>query len=78
MICSYFRGVCISDLIPFYMGRLFRQTKASDDVLSRVSTAPTSLLLGSYTLSCLNINATYILSAHSHGGARNFELGVAS
>lgn len=29
-------GVCISDLIPFYMGKLFRQTKASDDVFSKL------------------------------------------
>ncbi|KAM4070626.1 hypothetical protein ACB094_12G179200 [Castanea mollissima] len=28
-------GVCISDLIPFYLGKLFRQSGASDDVCSR-------------------------------------------
>ncbi|XP_059432435.1 uncharacterized protein LOC132165770 isoform X2 [Corylus avellana] len=29
-------GVCISDLIPFYLGKLFRQSGASDDVCSRL------------------------------------------
>ncbi|KAE9592098.1 hypothetical protein Lal_00013041 [Lupinus albus] len=29
-------GVCISDLIPFYLGKLFRQSGASDDVTSRL------------------------------------------
>ncbi|KAF7825762.1 DedA family [Senna tora] len=29
-------GVCISDLIPFYLGKLFRQSGASDDVSSRI------------------------------------------
>ncbi|GAV70693.1 SNARE_assoc domain-containing protein [Cephalotus follicularis] len=29
-------GVCISDMIPFYLGKLFRQSGASDDVCSRV------------------------------------------
>ncbi|KAL6217725.1 hypothetical protein ACLB2K_010942 [Fragaria x ananassa] len=29
-------GVCISDLIPFYLGKLFRQSRASDDVLSKL------------------------------------------
>ncbi|KAF3435975.1 hypothetical protein FNV43_RR23067 [Rhamnella rubrinervis] len=29
-------GVCISDLIPFYLGRLFRQSGASDDVSSKL------------------------------------------
>lgn len=32
-----FRGVCISDMIPFYLGKLFRQSGASADVTSRVS-----------------------------------------
>ena len=31
------RGVCISDMIPFYLGKLFRQSGASDDVYSKVS-----------------------------------------
>lgn len=38
-LTSSFRGVCISDLIPFYLGKLFRQSGASDDVCSRVSSA---------------------------------------
>ncbi|XP_041992668.1 uncharacterized protein LOC121743422 [Salvia splendens] len=29
-------GVCISDMIPFYLGKMFRQSKASDDVLSKI------------------------------------------
>lgn len=29
-------GVCISDMIPFYFGKLFRQTKASEDVCSKL------------------------------------------
>ncbi|XP_020109861.1 uncharacterized protein LOC109725180 isoform X2 [Ananas comosus] len=29
-------GVCISDMIPFYLGRAFRQTKASENLLSKL------------------------------------------
>ncbi|XWS31281.1 hypothetical protein CRYUN_Cryun23aG0063800 [Craigia yunnanensis] len=29
-------GVCISDMIPFYIGKLFRQSGASDDVCSKL------------------------------------------
>ncbi|XP_057809244.1 uncharacterized protein LOC131023691 [Salvia miltiorrhiza] len=29
-------GVCISDMIPFYFGKMFRQSSASDDVLSKL------------------------------------------
>lgn len=29
-------GVCLSDMIPYYVGRLFRQSGASDDVCSKV------------------------------------------
>ncbi|KAL2932933.1 hypothetical protein RDABS01_016052 [Bienertia sinuspersici] len=29
-------GVCISDMIPFYLGKLFRQTGASDDMCSKL------------------------------------------
>lgn len=29
-------GVCISDMIPFYLGKLFRQTGASDDVCAKL------------------------------------------
>ncbi|KAK9281065.1 hypothetical protein L1049_003958 [Liquidambar formosana] len=29
-------GVCISDMVPFYLGKLFSQTKASDDVCSKL------------------------------------------
>lgn len=30
------RGVCLSDMIPFYLGKLFRQSGASDDVCAKV------------------------------------------
>ncbi|PIN10949.1 hypothetical protein CDL12_16439 [Handroanthus impetiginosus] len=29
-------GVCISDMIPFYLGKFFRQSGASDDIYSRL------------------------------------------
>ncbi|XP_066329687.1 uncharacterized protein [Miscanthus floridulus] len=29
-------GVCISDMIPFYLGKLFRQTRASEDISSKI------------------------------------------
>ncbi|PKA57787.1 hypothetical protein AXF42_Ash015164 [Apostasia shenzhenica] len=29
-------GVCISDMIPFYLGRFFRQTKASSDICTKL------------------------------------------
>lgn len=29
-------GVCISDLIPYYLGRMFRRTKASEDICSKL------------------------------------------
>ncbi|XP_013725026.1 inner membrane protein BB_0250-like [Brassica napus] len=29
-------GVCISDMIPFYLGKLFRQSGSSDDVCSKL------------------------------------------
>ncbi|KAG5398194.1 hypothetical protein IGI04_020008 [Brassica rapa subsp. trilocularis] len=32
----YLGGVCISDMIPFYLGKLFRQSGASDDVCSKL------------------------------------------
>lgn len=36
MIPSHVRGVCISDMVPFYLGKLFRNSGASDDVCSKV------------------------------------------
>ena len=30
------RGVCISDMIPFYLGKFFRQTRASEDISNKV------------------------------------------
>ncbi|XP_048422929.1 uncharacterized protein LOC103960871 isoform X3 [Pyrus x bretschneideri] len=35
-VCPLFWGVCISDLIPFYLGKLFRKSRASNDVLSKL------------------------------------------
>ncbi|CAN8232371.1 unnamed protein product [Cochlearia groenlandica] len=32
-------GVCISDMIPFYFGKLFRQSGASDDICSKLGLA---------------------------------------
>ncbi|EEE56466.1 hypothetical protein OsJ_05675 [Oryza sativa Japonica Group] len=29
-------GVCISDMVPFYLGKLFRQTRASEDISSKI------------------------------------------
>lgn len=29
-------GVCISDMVPFYMGKLFRQTRASENISSKI------------------------------------------
>lgn len=29
-------GVCISDMVPFYLGKLFRQTRASEDIYSKL------------------------------------------
>lgn len=29
-------GVCISDMIPFYLGKIFRQSRASDDICSKL------------------------------------------
>ncbi|XP_047081124.1 uncharacterized protein LOC124691886 [Lolium rigidum] len=29
-------GVCISDMVPFYLGKLFRKTKASEDIYSKL------------------------------------------
>ncbi|EHA8586966.1 hypothetical protein COCNU_scaffold001222G000010 [Cocos nucifera] len=29
-------GVCISDMIPFYLGKLFRQTEASEDICTKL------------------------------------------
>lgn len=67
---SYFRGVCISDLIPFYLGKLFRKSRASDDILSKVSPTPTFLLLFLIHSEELGqkpyMSSTYILSVSSH------------
>ncbi|CDP03878.1 unnamed protein product [Coffea canephora] len=36
MVLWVYWGVCISDMIPFYLGKLFRQSGASDDVSSKL------------------------------------------
>lgn len=38
MLSIIFRGVCISDMVPFYLGKFFRQSGASDDIQSKVCT----------------------------------------
>ncbi|MFQ6625586.1 hypothetical protein Gotur_006011 [Gossypium turneri] len=35
-VCPLHWGVCISDMIPFYLGKLFRESGASDDVCSKL------------------------------------------
>ncbi|XP_078434900.1 uncharacterized protein LOC144705908 [Wolffia australiana] len=37
-------GVCISDMIPFYLGRLFRQTKTSVDICSKLGISEDKIL----------------------------------
>lgn len=37
-------GVCISDMIPFYLGKLFRQTGASDDLCSKLGVGKEKLM----------------------------------
>jgi hypothetical protein len=38
------RGVCISDMIPFYLGKLFRQSGVSGDISSKVRSRDLSQL----------------------------------
>ncbi|XP_030933827.1 uncharacterized protein LOC115959529 isoform X3 [Quercus lobata] len=64
---SSFRGVCISDLIPFYLGKLFRQSGASDDVCSR---------LGIGKEKALNITHTVQKYRNFSGFVERFSLGV--
>ncbi|RLM79602.1 uncharacterized protein C2845_PM12G05140 [Panicum miliaceum] len=35
-VCPLYWGVCISDMIPFFLGKLFRQTKASENISSKI------------------------------------------
>ncbi|KAL4597305.1 hypothetical protein ACB092_12G223800 [Castanea dentata] len=60
-------GVCISDLIPFYLGKLFRQSGASDDVCSR---------LGIGKEKALNITHTVQKYRNLSGFVERFSLGV--
>ncbi|XP_050252877.1 uncharacterized protein LOC126699215 isoform X3 [Quercus robur] len=60
-------GVCISDLIPFYLGKLFRQSGASDDVCSR---------LGIGKEKALNITHTVQKYRNFSGFVERFSLGV--
>lgn len=38
LLATWKKGVCISDMIPFYLGKLFRESGPSDDVCSKVTT----------------------------------------
>ncbi|GMY33907.1 DedA family [Fagus crenata] len=60
-------GVCISDLIPFYLGKLFRQSGASDDVCSRLGIGNEKTL-----------NITRMVQKHGNltGFVERFSLGV--
>uniref|UniRef100_A0A2N9J449 Uncharacterized protein n=2 Tax=Magnoliopsida TaxID=3398 RepID=A0A2N9J449_FAGSY len=60
-------GVCISDLIPFYLGKLFRQSGASDDVCSRLGIGKEKTL-----------NITRMVQKHGNltGFVERFSLGV--
>lgn len=49
------RGVCISDMIPYYLGRMFRKTKASEDICTKVC-GRCFMFYGSYFL---NITASH-------------------
>ncbi|XP_028773642.1 uncharacterized protein LOC114730690 isoform X2 [Neltuma alba] len=35
-VCLFHWGVCISDMVPFYLGKLFRRSGVSDDVSTRL------------------------------------------
>ncbi|XP_022683594.1 uncharacterized protein LOC111257761 [Setaria italica] len=35
-VCPLHWGVCLSDMIPFFLGKLFRQTKASEGISSKI------------------------------------------
>ncbi|KAG2649050.1 hypothetical protein PVAP13_1NG083200 [Panicum virgatum] len=35
-VCPLYWGVCISDMIPFFLGKLFRKTKASENISSKI------------------------------------------
>lgn len=50
------RGVCISDMIPFYIGKIFRKSGATDDISSKVCSA------GYFDLHkfCMHIMLTYL------------------
>ncbi|KAK7854311.1 hypothetical protein CFP56_032564, partial [Quercus suber] len=66
-VCPLYWGVCISDLIPFYLGKLFRQSGASDDVCSR---------LGIGKEKALNITHTVQKYRNLSGFVERFSLGV--
>ncbi|KAF8014798.1 hypothetical protein BT93_H0559 [Corymbia citriodora subsp. variegata] len=60
-------GVCISDMIPFYLGKLFRQTGASDDVCAKLGIGKEKVL-----------NITRIVQKYGNliGFVERFSLGV--
>ncbi|TVU02019.1 hypothetical protein EJB05_52554 [Eragrostis curvula] len=35
-VCPFYRGVCLSDMIPFCLGKLFRQTGASENISIKI------------------------------------------
>ncbi|KAJ6941722.1 hypothetical protein NC651_007478 [Populus alba x Populus x berolinensis] len=43
-VCPIYWGVCISDMIPFYLGKLFKQSGASDDVCSKLGISEEKVL----------------------------------
>ncbi|XP_030454705.1 uncharacterized protein LOC115676006 [Syzygium oleosum] len=60
-------GVCISDMIPFYLGKLFRQTGASDDICAKLGIGKEKVL-----------NITRIVRKYGNliGFVERFSLGV--
>lgn len=50
------RGVCISDMIPFYLGKFFTESGATDDVCSKVCSVQSHLCF-----SCL-MNTPYLIN----------------
>ncbi|GAB2282004.1 hypothetical protein Dimus_016567 [Dionaea muscipula] len=60
-------GVCISDLIPFYLGKLFRQSGASDDVCSKLGISKDKIM-----------NITRAVQNHGNlsGFVERFSIGV--
>ncbi|XP_042514496.1 uncharacterized protein LOC122089100 isoform X2 [Macadamia integrifolia] len=60
-------GVCISDMVPFYLGKLFRKSGASDDICSKVGISKEKAL-----------NITQVVQRYGNliGFVERFSLGV--